>query len=272
MNSISVDTTFTLSVLSNLLHTARPPGGAFNETADWEQSYAVVTVGQRSSARVGRLRVQRRDGGRLLKVDYEVTGPGNTVHRERSEIHRKPGLWGDPERWQVRWGTYAKEGRPVPDTCWSTSATAGGKEIRFTDPVGERRLSAPLRFTLQWLLFDIVQQLPQQAFPPRRIALLDATGGGTSELTLAYRKTVTVGLGGKSVVKQEWRQLNRGRVRHTFRSREGERRTLLSAYSLVGPGTVPWMFWVDADRRLRIATRGLEAFLLEPANDKDRRK
>jgi len=69
-------------------------------------------------------------------------------------------------------------------------------------------------------------------------------------------------LGQREVRKQRWVQLEKGRIRKTYMAKEGGRDVRLHAYSQVGRGIVPWVYWVDEQGRLLFIVAGLEGYVL----------
>ena len=257
--------TFPLGVIANQLENFQVPLGDFDPVGDWEQTYAQVTVGQAGSARVGQVRLRRQQGGTLFHVEYEKPGAAGSLHRETADVTCVADALSTPTHWTLRCETVtAADGKLVPDTRIEKTGTVKGDVLEIADSRARRKLPKPAAFTLNWLLFDVVQRLPREPFEPLRFTLLDDFDQPKPNLTLAFWQTTELLLGGKRVQQQAWEQREKGRVRRTVWGREGDQPVRLAAYSLLGPGTVPWAYHVGDHGRLLFATAGLEAYVLQP--------
>jgi hypothetical protein len=256
---------FPLGVIANQLDNFQLPTGDFDPAGDWEQTYAQITVGQVGSARVGQVRLRRRQGGTLLRVEYEKPGAAGTVHWETADVTCAPDALSTPSQWTLTCETVTvADGKLVPDTRIEKTGTVKGDILEIADSRAVRKLPKPAAFTINWLLFDVVQRLPREPFEPLRFTLLDDFDQPKPNLTLAFWQSTELMIGGKRVQQQEWEQLEKGRVRRTVWGREGDQPVRLAAYSLLGPGTVPWVYHVDDRGRLLFAIAGLEAYVLQP--------
>jgi hypothetical protein len=161
-------------------------------------------------------------------------------------------------------GTFTRDGDGVPGTRIEKSAVTDGGALRIADSAGTRSTEVHSPYTLNWALFDAVQRLPRQGFSPVRFTLLDDLDEPKPGVTLALGDPVELMLGGVRVQETRYETLERGRIRQTYWAREGDQPVRFHTYHLVGPGTVPWIYYVDPRGRLTAAVAGLEAYLLEP--------
>lgn len=258
---------FPLTVVAPALGRFEPPSGAFDPEGDWTLAYGVHTIGQRGSARVGSLRLQRQaaKGGAVLQMQYVKTFPGNATGHVTAEIHCRDDALATPRRWRVATESLDAKKQVVPHTRIEKTGEVKDGVIEVRDSAGRREIPTPAAFAVNWALFDAVQRLPRKANGPLRFTLLDDFDQVKPNQALSFRGTTAVLLGGKRVKKTRVRQLAKGRIHTTSWSREGDRPVRLHAYGHVGDGVVPWVYWVDGEGRLLFAVSGLEAYLVEEA-------
>jgi len=257
---------FPLNMIKGGLGGFALPEGPFDPEGAWESVYAIATLAGNYN-RVGELRLKRTPGKRgrfVLTLEHTKVSPGEYRQRTSAELECRPDPMSTPTRWSFASETQDRHGNPVPSATLRKWAVAKKRQIRFDDDGhSARRVDTPDAFTVNWALFDAVQRLPREAFGPLLFTLIDHFDQPKGQQTLSFRTSVRLMLGGRCVKRQQYMELEKGRIRKTHWAREGDRPVRLHAYDHVGRGIVPWVYWVDASGRLLFAVAGLEAYVLQ---------
>lgn len=244
----------------------RVPHGAFEPGGSWRHTYRVCTL-TRACDRVGELMLERmpRDGGAQLAVRLRRFMPGRTEYRLEGVIDCRGDVLAAPRAWAFESETRDGQGKLVPNTRIVKRGRIEKDGMHGEDEVSRRTIPVTGACTNRWALFDAVQRLPRNAFPPLTFSLLDDFDQVKPGHRLSWHASLPVLLGEKCRQQVTWQDLERGRVKKTRWVKEGGEEALLTAYDHVGEGIVPWIYWVDAAGRLLFAIGGLEAYILETA-------
>lgn len=267
MAAMDVKDIFTLNVLGPALAKFQPPTGAFDPAGAWTHRYGVWTVGQRGCARVGHVALGRsvgKDGTAVLLLEYAKTYSGAFQGKTAASIRCRTDRLATPLDWATSVQSLTPKGVRVPNTAIQTTGRVAGKALVLTSGKARRTLPLPEAYTINWSLFDAVQRLPREAFPPLEFTLLDDFDQVKPEQRLAWWQTITVALGGRRVQKAVWEPLEKGRIRRTVWATEGAQAVTLHGYVHTGPGIVPVVYWVDATGRLLFVVAGIKAYVYEP--------
>ena len=256
---------FPLNILEPALAQFQPPEGDFAADGEWSHRYGLYTIGQRSLARVGSLALRRSAarGGPMLRMEYRKQAAGGAVNAIDAEIQSDRGAGIESRSWRVTFQTLAADGKSMARARMEKAALVDGKFIELRDAAASRRIPKPEAFAVSWALFDAVQWLPRKPGKPLRFTLLDNFDQVKPNHTLSYRKATEVLLGGRRVQKQEWEQLEKGRIRKTTWAVEGQRTVRLHGFDHLGDGIVPEVYWVDGQGRLLFMVAGIEAYIWE---------
>lgn len=90
---------------------------------------------------------------------------------------------------------------------------------------------------MNWALFDVVQRLGGEKTKLPAFTLIGHFDQVKLDYKSTYRKAMPVKIGKKTV--------------------------RMTAYDQIWRGNVPWVYWVDENRRLLLVVAGLEAYVLE---------
>ena len=235
---------FPLHTAPRLLEGFRLPRGEHSPTGSWALSYDVLTL-VRQGAVVGRLRLQREtvSEGCRLHVRYERPLIGGGIRVEEAKILCAGDVLATPRTWTLEIKSTDRKGNQIPHAGFRKSARVRKSTIDLQDAAGTRQLHVTGRWTLNWALFEAVPRLPKKPFDPLRFTLLDDFDERKPNQVLSYR----------GVADTELQQSPPSSKRL---------RTRLHAFQQLGPGIVPWVYWVDEQGRLLFAVSGLEGYAL----------
>ncbi|MBN2309038.1 MAG: hypothetical protein JXR94_08715 [Candidatus Hydrogenedentes bacterium] len=256
---------FPLNMAAPGLESFQPPDGPFEPAGAWDLSYGLYSMARRCD-RAGGLRLTRTPDGperARLAVSCSKIAPGNHHQAITAEIECRTDALATPIRWQYEMKSFGPDGQPAVATQLAKKAAVKKDAVEFA--VGRRRTRAalPAAYALNWALFDAVQRLPRVPFEPIAFTLIDHFDQFKPGQTLSYWKSTELEMGGEKVERHRWEQLEKGRIRKTSWERVGARPIRLHAYSQLGRGIVPWVYWVDGAGRILAVVAGLEAYILE---------
>jgi len=257
---------FSLNIVAPGLDGFLPPGGDFAPEGDWQASYGVYTLAGVCD-RAGTLKLQRRaaaNGRHVLRVSYEKTLPKGFVQKVAAKLDCETDALSTPRRWTYTTRIVSRSGESVPGTVLDKTAEAKNGAIEIAGGRHVRRVPVSGAYATNWALFEAVQRLPRGEFDPLHFTMFDDFDQVKPDQTLSFRKTADVVLGRKKVQEHQWQELEKGRIRKTTWAWTGGEPVRLHAYSQLGWGVVPWVYWVDDRGRLLFVVSGLEAYLMEP--------
>jgi hypothetical protein len=232
-----------LAQVADRLPALAVPDDPIDPAGSFEQTYSILAADSGSvCGHLGLRRVATADGA-TMAADWSK-GAGNASHwhvAARIDSRRDP--LGTTRRWHGeaarRSSRFDAPGQPIAGTGAAFAGEVEGGEIRLraTGTAAPERIPATEEVTFDWQLFDVVQRLPRGTVALGPFTIVDGLGAVRRGQRLAYRGAERVGVAG------------------------GVRR--LHGYDLVGPGTVPWTYWVDErTSRLLAAVSGLEGYVL----------
>lgn len=228
---------FTLDIIARALERFRPPKTRFDPAGQWKSTYGVYTLtGQ--PAQAGKLHIDRATpskSGFVLNISYEKSLPG---HRQRvkAELHCRNDELSTPLRWTFTSQTYDNAGNPLANTKLNKSAAVREDHVEITGGKYTERIAVDAAYTVNWALFDAVQRLPRDKFKALQFAMIDHFDQLKAGQSISYCKATNVML--------------------------SEQPIRLHAYSQLGEGIVPWVYWVNDQGRLLFAVSGIEAYIL----------
>ncbi len=262
-----LDGCFPLNTIVPGLEHFKPPPGDFTADGEWEHLYDVFAL-SRGCHRAGSLRLRRSahgDNETRLQSTYDKVSPGGFRHVLNADMVCGTDSLATPVRWSWRYTTRDAKGQVVPGTAFEKRARCDGETVTVSDKLAARTFKLTQSPVLSWALFEAVQRLPRESFDPLRFTLIDEFDLPKPNQSIRYRNRLTVRLGGKRVQREQWRRLEKGRVRRTRWEREGGTDTVLHSYTHTGDGILPWVYWVDDSGRLLFARAGLKAFIMKEA-------
>jgi len=230
---------FTLDSITPHLQGFQCPQAELDPDGTWQHTYQVYTLTGRGG-RVGILNLHRRnteDRKILLEVNYRKFLPGRHTQLVLGSIQCRDETLATPLAWKFSSVVRNPQGKPVPHTSLETSAVKEGLTIVFKDGQTVRRIHKPNEYTVNWVLFDVVQRLPRKQGRALSFTLLDHFDQVKPNQTLAYH--------GEQEVRLQDTEVR------------------LHRFDQLGEGVVPWVYWVDASGRLLYVVSGLEAYILD---------
>jgi len=242
---------YPLRSLATVLPRFQPPRGAFDPAGSWRNVYGVYTLASRTgpaARRVGSLAVERSagsDGQAAWKVSYGKTLAGGT-QKVSGELHGPADdALAAPRSWSFRIRLLDGAGRALARANVDGRAACRDGEVTVAYGAQRRAFHVPGRYTVNWCLFDAVQRLGGKGRKPISFTLIDHFDQPKPGTSLAFRAENVVAVAG-------------GRALRT------------QAYEQLGPGNVPWVYWVDGRGQLLFVVAGLEGYVLEtkPAGGK----
>lgn len=261
--STELKTDFPLRSAPRILEDFKLPEGAHDPAGDWALTYRILTLNSRG-AEQGRLRVERNAQGSGARLRLHVERPLGVGRRvTQAEIVCRNDALATPVRWSFTSESITRDGKPIAHTRLSKSGVTNGDGVNITDNDRRGRVAVAGPWAINWALFEAVPRLPRQPFKPIRFTMLDHFDQVKRNQVLSYRGSATLLLGQRRTRKQEWVQLEKGRIRKTRLAMEGGKQVRLHAYDHLGDGIVPWVYWVDEQGRLLFAISGLEGYALD---------
>lgn len=237
MATITVDQEFTLNLIASALKGHSPTLVAHDPRGAWDLSYKICSLAG-DCAEIGSLDICRRpnEGGVNFTITHRQHLIAGSRYQQTAEVTTDSSDTPNPLKWSWRALALDAQQAPVPLTAIEKSAEADaeGYTVRVGDSQRRHLLGAPR--TLLWLVFDAVQRMPRGG-EPVRFSLIDDYDQPRGVHLLCFSHTA-------DIVFTNGTQT-------------------LHAYDLTGPGSVPWVFWVDDTGRLLFAVTGIEAYLLK---------
>jgi hypothetical protein len=235
---------FTLDFVAQRLQDFKPPQGPFDPRGRWQLTYGVytfaaITAGTAPGGRAGTLSVFRepRDGGSVVELDFEKLLVGGSSQKVVARLVCRDDALGTPAKWDCSSEFFDREKKPLPQSVLRKSARLAGGRVEIDDGRYTQAIEIDGPFTVNWALFEAVGRLPRGPFAPLEFTMLDHFDQVKRGQTLAFRKSLSLTLGGRDV--------------------------RLHAFDQLGRGIVPWVYWVDDSGRLLAALAGLEAYILD---------
>ncbi len=217
-----------------------PPSGGFNPDYGWEHHYRIWLF-EGDDKGVLKLKCSRTylHGASDLVVEKKVFQSQNSAHLTNAEILFSADAVSTPKQWHLESVIMDPDSVPIEKTRIEKTAVVAGDEIRVT--VGEHTFfrPAPDLFTIDWLLFDMVQRLPGSSLTPMEFDLLEASDLLKEGQRLSYRESRVFEVNGYTLP--------------------------LIGYHIIGGGILPHQFWVDDKHRLLFVFSGPRAFILDHA-------
>jgi hypothetical protein len=266
---------FSLDTLAFPLESFKPPTGPFDSQGPWRATYGIYTMpGQ--AGRAGEMRLARAtpvNNSFSLRFRYDKNLVGGARQVTEATIQCANDALATPSRWTLDAVTLDHAGKPMPGTHIKKSgkatptAESGGlpinPEVELQDDSGTRNLTIPGPYAINWALFEAVQRLPRNPGEPLHFTMVDHFDQPKPNQTLAYRSEEQVLLGMRTVEEKQTEQLEKGRITRTVQKQEGGTAGRFHTFHQLGHGIVPWVYWLDEQGRLLIASSGLEAYIAE---------
>jgi hypothetical protein len=266
---------FSLDTLTFPLTGFKPPSGPFDPEGPWKAVYGIYTLPGRGG-RAGELRLSRTtpvNNVFPLHITYDKALVGGARQVTKATIHCANDALATPSRWTLEAATLDHAGQTMRGTdirktgkATATAKSAGlpiNPEVELKDDSGTQSLTIPGPYAINWALFEAVQRLPQRPGDPLHFTMIDHFDQPKPNQTLGYGGSEQVLLGMRTVEEKQTEQLEKGRITRTVKKQEGGTVSRLHAFHQLGHGIVPWVYWVDEQGRLLIASSGLEAYIVE---------
>jgi hypothetical protein len=232
-----------LSPLADRLAELRVPAEPLDPAGSWSQTYSILVFD--GGAVCGHVTLARRptaEGAELAVRWLKGAGPQSTWSIDATVRSRGDGL-GSAVAWTTRSarlaGRFDSPGASVVGAELSRSGEVpdGRVVIRSGGRAVANSYASEGPVATNWQLFLSVQRLPRESVSLGPFTLVNQFELVKVNQRLTYRVQLESQVGGVARV--------------------------LHAYDLLGPGTVPWTYWVDdSSRRLVGASSGLEAYVL----------
>lgn len=219
----------------------------FAAHGDWEHVYRLYSLAPGVLAKKGHVTVQRRAGEQgevSLHVRIEREAQSNTSYFVDTQLTCIHDTLCTPQHFTTaNKMAAAYEASPLPFTAIEKQGLfqQGQLELRS----GRQAIRFPLTvpYTFKWCLFDAVQQLADPNLDPIRFSLIDENDQIWPDQVLRFYRRVSL---------------------------ENEHGTqTLTALEHVGPGVIPFVFWIDEQGRLLFVMTGIEAYVLIQENGHD---
>jgi len=259
-----LESLFPLGALAGPLAGYAPPRGEFDPSGSWKATFGIHTLAFTGKKPVGRLTIEREakgNGGVSLSVRTERTVCGGATVRVQGQTDCAGDVLATPRSWRFSSVTVLSNGKPVASTRIEKRAELRDGVLRIEDARSRREIPAPGPCALGWALFDVVQRLPRGGGSPLEFGLIDHFDQLKPEQRLAHWKTARAAVGGKPQMIFEYENLERGRIGRAVQGYAGAETVTLDAFSVVGRGNVPWVYWVDERGRLLFVAAGIEGYV-----------
>ena len=212
----------------------------FRPDGQWTGTYRIWTChgyGKSGNEDFGVLRIARSVGRgqtATLKVDRTLVTTGPLRHVTQAKIVCGPGPLGSPVAWEVVNRVIGPDGKVRNELGRVAKARIRNGLIEIT--TGGRTFSRPgsTRLVSDWGLFDAVQRLPLDA---RSVLEFDV-------------------LEGLDLLKKDHRLSYAGAD-----TRPGA--PTLHRFCQIGPGVLPYEYWLDEAHRLLVVVTGSRAYILD---------
>lgn len=217
-----------------------PTGKDFRPDGQWTSTYRIWAChGYRNSGNedFGFLRIARfvgRGQTATLKVDRALVTAGPLRHVTKAKIVCGPGPLGSPVSWEVANRVIGPDGKARNELGSAAQARTRNGLIEIT--TGGRTFSRPgsTRLATDWGLFDAVQRLPFEARSVLEFDVLEGLGLLKKGHRLSYEGADT-----------------------------SPGTQTLHRFCQIGPGVLPYEYWLDEAHRLLVVVTGSRAYILD---------
>ncbi len=233
---------FTLNLLGPGLDGFEPPDGQFDSSGAWTTSYGVYSLAGECDL-AGKMTLRRKpvSGGRaVVSLEYEKSLPGDHVQSVTAEITCKTDILSTPVAWNYTSSLFNRAGEPLKGMTLRKRAEVHGDIVELHCGGRVRKVGVSKSYTINWLMFELVQRLPRKESGPLWFTMLDDFDQVKTNQRMSFHKSVDIKFAGGRTVR-------------------------LHAFDQVGEGIVPWVYWVDDQGRLLFAVSGIEAYIWQPS-------
>jgi len=215
------------------------PKGGFDPAGTWTNVYRLWLV-QRARGG-GCLRLERKPlkGDRIqLDVDLTVAEHMGYLRRMTASVTCLADELCTPTSWKLQSRHLDTRDRPTTGTAFSETGSLGKGRLEISFGGQSRTEKVPEPITSNWSLFEAVQRLAGKKAKPLKFAMLEGMDMLKRDQRLQFRQDKVFQIGGQKL--------------------------RLRGYHQIGPGVLPWQYWVDEAGRLLFAFSGLRAFIHDP--------
>ena len=221
----------------------------FDPNADWSSRYYILNNESVTSEKVGtpmgvlNLDRTRGTGNEIhLAVDYTATKQyWKSSHVMQASIRFNTDQLGTPVSWRLNSEIRDSHGKAFAETRIREEAIVHKGLIVTTTNKKKKQIAAPERFTTDFSFFDAVQRMRSGR---------ELTDASTFDLFESF----TLRRSDQRLYGAEPLELEvKG---HKLK---------LHGYCRIGPGCLPWHYWLNEQDRLVLATGNLRAYIFNPA-------
>jgi hypothetical protein len=232
---------FSLNKIAAVVDSYQKPEAPFDPHGDYTHTYALCTIlggnfGEEGELRLRRTRVE--DGTAVLEVDVRREGTSNFHHFTTARILSRNDQLSSPISWE--WSTKIAPDADAPGLLFTGLSRSGSANENGVAFEGKEQPGAPLpgAYTTEYSLFDAVQRLAGP-FDPVQFTHIDRLDAVQPDHTLRYEGEAQIDLAGQPQT--------------------------LRAYTHLGPGILPAVYWVEESGRLLFVLVGQEVYVLKEA-------
>ena len=234
-----------LELIEPHLKDFQSPGGAFDPTGAWTQTYRIVPLTLDLKVFGGQLKMRRtpRADGAQIEVEQELRlmkgkDRAQTVGYSqwtKASLLCGTNLWSTPQRLTAESWTVSPDGQAQAETREKFSAEISGTEIRFSG-VRKPTVRVARDWTLDWTLFDALQRLLTDQPTSWQLDIVEDCDLVRPRQRLSYAGPLTAKVAGKEMQ--------------------------LFGFLHYGIGTLPTHYWLDAQHRLLFVNHYFRVFIL----------
>lgn len=238
---------FPLNLLAPVLQDFSPPQGIFDPQDDYIHAYGIYTLAG-DCIPLGEVfikRKKRQDGMLYFQIFKWRTMPGKGHRQEtEAEIFCRHDELATPLRWSCQSLTRKADGSFQEESVVQLTADMVRDQLVLRMDENKQEISLKGAVAMNWALFDVVQRLPRETFPPLSFTLIHHFNLLKSGHGLSFHGSALFDLAKSGVKHQQPNSFLR-----------------LYSYDQMGEGEAPWVYWVDEQGRLLFVVAGTEAYI-----------